>query len=160
MSAPPPRTATVFDSALLAALHALCFPDEPWSAQAMAQVLASPGVSGLIAWRGTVEAPQPVGFILYRVVADEGEVLSLGVHPAARRTGAGHVLLNAALSQARAAGAARFFLEVAEDNLAARELYARAGFRPVGRRPAYYHRAQGAAVPALILEKYFNSNEH
>ena len=46
------------------------------------------------------------------------------------------------------------FLEVAEDNRAARALYAAAGFASVGRRPAYYARPGAAdAVAALILRR-------
>jgi len=41
-------------------------------------------------------------------------------------------------------------LEVAADNDVARRLYARYGFRQVGRRPRYYYRS-GAVVDALIL---------
>jgi ribosomal-protein-alanine N-acetyltransferase len=40
-------------------------------------------------------------------------------------------------------------LEVGEDNTPARRLYARAGFREVGRRPGYY--AGGKA--ALVLRR-------
>jgi len=43
-------------------------------------------------------------------------------------------------SEAVSRGAARLFLEVAEDNFAARKLYAALGFGAVGRRAAYYER--------------------
>ena len=49
------------------------------------------------------------------------------------------------------AGAVRLFLEVAEDNAAARALYDRAGFRPIGRRKAYYARPDGGRTDALVL---------
>lgn len=48
-------------------------------------------------------------------------------------------------------GATRLFLEVAEDNAAARALYDRLGFEPAGRRPRYYSRPNGPAVDALLL---------
>ena len=44
------------------------------------------------------------------------------------------------------------FLEVAEDNAAARDLYERQGFRPVGRREDYYRTASGT-VAALVLRR-------
>ena len=44
------------------------------------------------------------------------------------------------------------FLEVEEDNVAARRLYARRHFREVGRRNAYYRRPEGAAR-ALVLRR-------
>ena len=49
---------------------------------------------------------------------------------------------------ARARGASEAFLEVAEDNRAARALYARGGWAPVGRRPGYY-----GGGDALILRR-------
>ena len=45
------------------------------------------------------------------------------------------------------------FLEVDEDNAPARRLYARAGFREVGRRPGYYQQDKGAAATALVLRR-------
>ena len=52
---------------------------------------------------------------------------------------------------AAARGAVRVFLEVADDNAAARALYARAGFVEAGRRPGYYAGADGERRDALLL---------
>jgi len=98
------RPALVLDAPVLAALHAPCFPEEPWPAAAMATLLESPGVFGLIAH---AHAHMDVhggdravarGFILCRLVADEGEVLTLAVPPAGRRRGTGGRLLAGALA--------------------------------------------------------------
>jgi ribosomal-protein-alanine N-acetyltransferase len=40
-------------------------------------------------------------------------------------------------------GAARMFLEVRPSNVAARALYERTGFQPIGRRPRYYPARDG-----------------
>ena len=55
-----------------------------------------------------------------RVAADEAEVLTLAVAPAARRQGLGAALLETALLAAAAAGAGAMFLEVSTGNAAAR----------------------------------------
>jgi ribosomal-protein-alanine N-acetyltransferase len=55
------------------------------------------------------------------------------------------------MEAAAAAGAARMLLEVAEDNAAARALYAAAGFAPAGRRPRYYPDGRDALLLAAIL---------
>lgn len=137
-----------FDLDCLAALHAACFPD-PWSATAMAALLATPGSFGLL----SNSCEQPAGFLLARVAADEAEILSIGVQPGCRRQGVARQLLAAASTRAAESGARRLFLEVAADNHAARALYLREGFAQVGRRPRYYRRA-GAAIDALILARY------
>ena len=145
------RAAGAADAALLEALHAPSFADEPWSAAAMATLLESTGVFGLIGGNDP-ETPEPAeGFILCRIAADEAEVLTLAVLPAARRAGLGARLLGGAMAWAVACGVTAFFLEVAEDNAAALALYRGAGFEAVGRRPGYYRRAGGGTVAALVL---------
>lgn len=144
------RPATAADAARLAALHVPCFPEDPWPATAMSTLLESPGVLGLIA--DGDGGGQARGFILCRLAADEGEVLTLAVLPAARRRGVGSLLLGGALAWARGYGVVKLFLEVAEDNSAARALYGAAGFTPVGRRPGYYRRGV-TAVAALVLAR-------
>lgn len=133
----------------MAGLHALCFPDDPWDAGLLARLLAMPGVIGLLAT--DPDTASPMGLVLVRVAADEAEILTIGVAPAARRRGVGADLLLAAAARAAAVGAASLFLEVAEDNAAGRALYDRLGFASVGRRPAYYARPGGPAVAALVL---------
>lgn len=134
------RIAEPADAASLAALHAPSF-HSPWDAATFADLLAQAGVFALAADQG---------FILCRVVLDEAEILTLSVLPESRGRGLAARLTAAAADMARAAGAERMFLEVAEDNLAARALYARAGFIQTGRRKAYYRTPQGQA-DALIL---------
>lgn len=130
-------------AALAAAIHRQCFA-QPWDAGAMAEMLAMPGSFGWIAGRGS-----PVGLILCRMAADEAEVITVGVLPAARGKGFAGRLLAAALAAAREAGAAAVFLEVAADNAPALALYRAAGFTPVGRRPDYY----GPGAHALVLRR-------
>ena len=150
MSALSTRPAVDADAPLLAALHAPCFPDEPWPADAMASLLESPGVFGLIGSAGSGHSAEAHGFILCRMAADEGEVLTLAVTPAARRSGLGGLLLERAVVWSAACGVRTLFLEVAEDNEPALALYRNAGFTIVGRRPGYYRRSTGS-IAALVL---------
>jgi ribosomal-protein-alanine N-acetyltransferase len=144
--APPlPRAATVEDAATLAALHAAAF-DRPWDAAAFARLVDD---GALVRIAG---APA-IGFIAVATVLDEAEVLTLAVAPAARGRGVGRALLEAAMSAAAGRGAARCWLEVGEGNVAARALYAKAGFAPIGRRKAYYSRADGTREDALTLSR-------
>lgn len=132
--------------AALAALHARCFaPPLAWSAESFAGLLRSPGTLLL-------EEP-PAAFALVRIVAGEAEILTLATDPAQRRQGRARRLLDRLEHLARARGVRTLHLEVAEDNDAARALYAACGFDEVGRRPGYYRDRHGQAIPALLLSR-------
>jgi len=130
----------------LALLHRACFPDDPWDGETLARIMGLSGCFGRLAWDGEI----PAGFVLARDLGDECEVLSIGVIPDRRRHGTGARLMAAVLAEARRRGIVSVVLEVAAGNDAARALYRRLGFAPVGRRPRYYRRA-GTMEDALIM---------
>nr|WP_246503859.1 GNAT family N-acetyltransferase [Plastoroseomonas arctica] len=143
------RAALAAESAVLAAIHAEAFdPPERWGAAALALMLEAEGGLGVLALSGAPPfGEEPLGFVLARVAAGEAEILTLAVRPGTRRAGVGRALLAAARGAVGMRGAAALFLEVAEGNHAARELYRTAGAVEVGRRRGYY--AGGA--DALVL---------
>lgn len=131
----------------LAALHAQCFSTPPpWSAASFAALLADPSVF-------LIADPPGRAFLLGRVIAGEAELLTLATDPGSRRRGLARDLLARFDRQARARDATTAFLEVAEDNTAARALYDSAGWVRAGRRPGYYRRPGAPPVAALILCK-------
>jgi len=136
------------DIEVVARLHARCFYDA-WGPTMIRQVLEMPGAYGLVARRGGFGSI--IGFALSRVAADECELLSLGVAPEHRARGVGARLLTASMARATAERARWFFLEVAEDNSAALQLYAAHGLNPVGQRPDYYENADGTRTTALTM---------
>ncbi|WP_431856856.1 GNAT family N-acetyltransferase [Azospirillum sp.] len=145
------QPAGVLEGRVLAAVQQLCFPDDRWEADFVETLLGQPGSFGLLA---VDEAGAPVGCALARVVGEDAEILTIGVLPQARRSGLGRRLVRAVCGEAERRGATALFLEVAEDNDAARMLYAQSGFAQVGRRPAYYIRREGR-VAALVLRRSF-----
>lgn len=122
----------------LADLHAQCFPHKPWTPSEFADLKKS----------GCEIIASENGFIVWRVVADEAELISIGVAPSARKTGIGSAMMAIMTSDAKKNGAKKIFLEVAENNTAARALYDNNGFIAVGRRPKYYD-----GIDAIIMEK-------
>jgi ribosomal-protein-alanine N-acetyltransferase len=137
------QAAGVAEAATLAALHAATFPAaEAWGPDALRLMLEMPGSFALIL--------PGEGFILARTAADEAEILTLAVVPAARRRGLGGTLLAGAMVAARGRGATAMFLEMAEGNAAARALYASGGFTLIGRRKRYY--SDGG--DALVLRRH------
>ncbi len=139
-------------AAVLAALHAEAFAgqsQELWSEQSLRELLAMPGALALLALQGE----QPVGFILLRLAADEAEIITLAVQPQLRRQGVARRLLTVGLAKVTGRGAQQCFLEVDDSNVAARSLYASAGFAEVGRRPGYYRDAAGVPRDALLMRR-------
>ncbi|MHB1205545.1 MAG: GNAT family N-acetyltransferase [Rhodospirillaceae bacterium] len=137
------RRANIADAPVFAALHETSF-GEPWTAESFAVLLAQPGVAGWL-W-----GEPPAGLLLVRAAADEAEILTLAVAPAARRRHGAHVMIAEALRVLAQGLTRRIFLEVAADNTAALAVYSRAGFIPCGRRPGYY--AKGS-IDAVIMER-------
>jgi ribosomal-protein-alanine N-acetyltransferase len=140
----------ILDFDALAAIHAEAFADagpRAWSAAEIAALAAAQGAD-----LETDPAEPPAGFALWRVVADEAELLTIAVRPSARRRGVGTALLAEAMARSRAAGATRMLLEAGVSNAAALTLYHRAGFAVVGRRAGYH--GAGQAHNALIMRAF------
>jgi len=120
---------------------------EPWTRAALRDALRRPGDR---TWCALDAAGTLQGFVLAERVADELHVLGLAVAPERRGCGLGGRLLARSLAAAREEGVRAVHLEARADNRAARALYARRGFRVVGRRRRYY--ADGADALLLSLE--------
>ena len=136
------------DLYVVAQLHAQCFR-AAWDVGFLGELFAQPRTFGFIA----TEPDGSAGFTLASSVAGEAELFSLAVRPCSRRRGLGAALLRETAAHAVLVGASELFLEVATENLAARALYGRLGFREVGLRPAYYREPDGSQADALILKR-------
>ncbi|GHC53404.1 ribosomal protein S18-alanine N-acetyltransferase [Neogemmobacter tilapiae] len=125
----------------LALIHAQCFTrPPPWTAKTFASFLTDPT---------TFLLTDADAFILGRVILDEAELLTLAVAPLAQGQGKGQRLVGQFLQTARQKGAVTAFLEVAEGNAPARQLYAKAGFTQTGCRKRYY----AGVEDALLLSR-------
>jgi [ribosomal protein S18]-alanine N-acetyltransferase len=133
--------------ALIEALHAECFA-ESWGAASFGELIAS----GAIAWLA-LEGERAVGLLVTRAAVGEGEIITLGILPAARRRGIARRLLEHGLAEAAGAGCRMIYLEVGCGNEAALTLYRTAGFRDVGRRRGYYQQRDKAPEDAVIMRK-------
>lgn len=122
----------------LANLHAKCFPNKPWSANDFADLKKS----------GCEIIASQNGFIVWRAVADEAEIISVGVAPDARRAGIAAAMLGIMENELKKNGIKNIFLEVAEDNQPARQLYKNNGYNEIGVRPKYYD-----GVDAIMMKK-------
>lgn len=122
----------------LANLHAKCFPNKPWSADDFSDLKKS----------GCEIIASQNGFIVWRAVADEAELITIGVAPDARRSGIAAAMLGIMEGELKKSGVKSVFLEVAENNAPARKLYEQNGYVQIGVRPKYYD-----GVDAIMMKK-------
>ena len=119
---------------------------EAWTEAQTLSMLALPGVWLSLAWVDDL----PAGFALNRIAADEAELLLLAVSPRFRRLGVAMALIERSRMITRQRNGFRLHLEVRHNNPAI-ELYSKAGFMLVGRRPGYYRGIDGQIHDALTL---------
>lgn len=115
----------------------------PWPPQAYRQELES---NRLAHYLVALIGDQVVGYGGIWLMVDEAHVTTFAVHPAYRRRRIGERMLIALLDMAKDRQAREATLEVRLSNLAARRLYEKYGFRPVGIRPRYYSDNQEDAL--------------
>ncbi|WP_432449113.1 GNAT family N-acetyltransferase [Aliiroseovarius marinus] len=129
----------------LAQVYASAFADtRPWSADEIRDLLNNPDV---------FICEDDAGFAMGRVVLDEAELLTICVLPTARGQGKGARLLRRFEEASAKRGATRAFLEVAQNNAAARRLYASNSWSEIGRRKHYYTALDGSRCDAIVLQK-------
>ena len=119
-------------------LHKVCFPKKPWSASDFADLKKS----------GCDIIASQNGFVVWRVVADEAEIITIGVHPDARKSGIASAMLAIIENDIKKRGGKKIFLEVAENNEPARKLYEANGYKKIGVRPKYYD-----GIDAIMMDK-------
>ena len=119
---------------------------EAWTAAQCLATLAMPGAQLLVAQ----DTQRTTGFALSRTIADEEELLLIGVLPESRRHGVGRALVEWLLAIAKDCNRSTVFLEVREGN-SAEYFYQKMGFKPIGRRKAYYHSKDGKKYDAITM---------
>ncbi|MEQ1548193.1 MAG: ribosomal protein S18-alanine N-acetyltransferase [Chakrabartia sp.] len=117
---------------------------EAWNETQCVGMLSLPNTALHLAYCGEDIA----GFSMSRFVVDETELLLLAVKPQFQKMGIGSALLDQAAKWSHGCGAQRIFLEVREDNSAI-NLYHKAGFAVIGRRPRYYKGRDGDCRDAI-----------
>lgn len=127
---------TPTETAAVAALDGKLFSDESWSEKDFETSLTDPTRHFWVAKEGEVL----LGFCGLSQSFEQGDILNIGVEPAARGKGIGSALLQAAVDQFRADGGRELFLEVRASNAPAKALYEKFGFRQIGVRRGYYQR--------------------
>lgn len=122
-------------------LEHLCF-SAPWSEQTyLKELRANPRAFYWVLRPGDstdMTLPSILAYGGYWLLGDEAHIMTIAAHPDLRRQGFGEWLLIKMLEQLRNLGVTTVTLEVRIGNSAAQKLYAKWGFREVGRRKRYY----------------------
>ena len=129
------------DLPAVAELEKLCF-SESWSYSILESGIHSP----YDVYYVFEQDEKVLGYCNLRVLAGEGEVQRIAVHPDCRRLGVGRKMMDAMVEYAIREGAYAISLEVREGNAAARNLYESYGFAGEAVRKAYYHNPTEDAV--------------
>jgi ribosomal-protein-alanine N-acetyltransferase len=131
-----------------AQLHQEVFP-WAWTGDTFRQFLQDPLVLGFKVEENKVL----LGYILWREIGDEAEILTIVVKPSAQQKGIGGFLITALFTHLKEKNISKLFLEVAEDNEKAISFYREHGFSFLSKRPNYYRRKIKPAVSALNFYK-------
>ncbi|QIB33862.1 ribosomal protein S18-alanine N-acetyltransferase [Ancylobacter pratisalsi] len=144
------RPARTGDAEALARLHAAAFR-VGWDSAEFERLIANRLTRTQVATDGP--GGKMLGFILLSGVSPEIEILSIAVDRTARGRGIGLRLVETAFGMLAAEGFTTVFLEVEEGNAPAVKLYARTGFREIGRRQGYYRSETGTTVGAITMRR-------
>ncbi len=129
------------DLEAVAELERLCF-SIPWSPAAIEEAFSNE----LYRFAVVEEKGKVVGYANFRIVADEGEIERVAVHPDSRRRGYGRKLMEAMVNYARRKGVRDMTLDVRVNNEKAINLYKSCGFAEEGRRRDYYREPTEDAI--------------
>ncbi len=126
-------------------LERLCFSD-PWSMKILTEALGNAYDYFFVA----EEEGKVFGYGNLRILAGEGEIERIAVHPKKRGRGTGRKLMEAMEEFAVSEGVQAVTLEVRAGNGAARNLYSSMGFFEEAVRKGYY---RDPAEDAIIMWK-------
>ena len=125
-----------------------CF-SEPWPEDAIASQLNGDNHVFLVA----LDGENVVGYVGMMYVLDEGYISNVAVTSAYRRRNIGDALICELMHRASGLELSFVTLEVRESNESAKALYAKHGFKEVGRRKGYYTKPKENAVLMTVYLK-------
>jgi ribosomal-protein-alanine N-acetyltransferase len=147
----PVVEADATDAVGIAALYAEALPPG-WPADELAECFGNANRAILKATQGGCLC----GFAILQIAAGEAEILAIAVAKEWRRRGCAASLMRAALNLCMSRFVSCIYLEVAESNRSARELYEKFGFLLISQRKNYYRTASSAPETALIMKLDIN----
>jgi ribosomal-protein-alanine N-acetyltransferase len=114
------------------------FSPTPWSERMFSEELRNPLTQCFTLKDGNLSGNPMIGFICFRNIDNESELLKIAVHPQHRGSGIGRKLMQFYVDFCEQIKIASFYLEVNTSNAAAIRLYQSFSFRPAGVRKKFY----------------------
>ncbi len=124
----------------------------PWKREFFESELAESFRYARVLHRPEGPPPEVGGYLFAISLYDEFHINKIATDARLRQLGYGRMLLEDALSRARAVRAAAVTLEVRVSNSPAREFYRSYGFREAFRRKGYYQDGEDAFALVLAIE--------
>lgn len=125
------------------------YPGAPWSKSMFAEEMRNPLAACFVMKIEDRSRQRVIGFICFRNVAEESELLNICVHSDYRQLGAGRRLMEFYVEFSRRRGIKTFHLEVHSSNHSAIRLYRMFSYEASGMRKKFY---QGR-FDALLMTK-------
>jgi ribosomal-protein-alanine N-acetyltransferase len=122
----------------------------PWSQNLFAEEMKNPFAYCFIIQMEETSKHQVMGFICFRNIGDESELLNLCVHPQYRQMGIGKKLMLFYIGFSRKMKIKTFYLEVNALNQPAVHLYRHFSYQSLGMRRKFY---QGKFDALLMIKK-------
>ena len=141
----------------VANIETLVQPEDPWTEQTLAEMLAQDSTHIMIVYKPEEEAGYKiVGYCLYQVVFEQAEILRIGTHPDYQRQGIASQLFATLNNELINNKVESLLLEVRADNAPALALYEQQAFSVIHTRKNYYQLPHQPSVDALILQRVYD----
>ncbi len=127
-----------------------------WSRQSFIEEMKNPLSSCFVLKQRNGTHDQALGFICFRLIGEESELLNLAIHPLYRHRGLGKELMTFYVNFCYERKVKSFFLETGASNQPAIRLYGSFGYRIEGVRPRFY---RGEEDALLMVKKAPSSGE-
>ena len=119
---------------------------DPWCEADITHTISTEGAMCYTA----LEDGKVIAYLIGRQISPEGEIYRIATLPHKRGQGIAYRLLDYAVKRERGRGLESLFLEVREQNAAARRLYESYGFKKIAVRKNYYKNPPDNAVVMLL----------
>lgn len=142
----------------VANIETLVQPEDPWTEQTLAEMLAQDSTHIMIVYKpeGKADNNKVIGYCLYQVIFEQAEILRIGTHPDYQRQSIASQLFATLNNELINNKVESLLLEVRADNAPALALYEQQAFAVIHTRKNYYQLPHQPSVDALIMQRVYD----